>query len=221
MRPLDCGSEGYGFKPRRPPHFSHEGPAWSGAERHQAAPRLLQRLLHGPQAPRPASTAWSRLRSTPSQSSGHYRSEVYATMDESAQPSGRAECAECGLDLPMVTGAPDQPAPPCPHCGSLRRNGFAFAGVATGTGTAGHPEAVAKEPEDDYHGGSLRKPARERRVGMSLTSDDGIERSRRRDYDRKGNWYEETILNPDGSVDNHTAEPLCDHIGHGSAKPKS
>lgn len=43
--PSDCGSEGYGFKPRRPPHFSHERPAWSGAERHPAAPRLLQRLL--------------------------------------------------------------------------------------------------------------------------------------------------------------------------------
>ena len=24
VRPLDCGSEGCGFKPRRPPHFSHE-----------------------------------------------------------------------------------------------------------------------------------------------------------------------------------------------------
>jgi hypothetical protein len=141
-------------------------------------------------------------------------------MDESAGPAGRAECAECGLDLPMVTGVPDEPAPPCPHCGSLRRSGFAFPTVAVGTGTAGSPEAVAKEPDPDYHAGSLRKPARERRVGMSLTTDDDIERSRRRDYDRKGNWYEETILNRDGSVYSHTAEPLTDHIGHGSAKPK-
>ena len=92
-------------------------------------------------------------------------------MDESAGPAGRAECADCGLDLSMVAGAPDEPASPCPHCGSLRRSVFAFAGVATGTGTAGNPEAVAKEPEADYHGGSLRKPARERRVGMSLTAD--------------------------------------------------
>jgi hypothetical protein len=89
-----------------------------------------------------------------------------------------------------------------------------------GTGIAGNPEAVAKEPDPDYRGESLRKPARERRVGMSRTTDDGIERSRQRDYDRKGNWYEETILNPDGSLYDHTAEPLTDHIGHGSAKPK-
>ena len=88
-----------------------------------------------------------------------------------------------------------------------------------GTGSAGSPEAVAKEPDPDYHGGSLSKPARERRIGMSLTVDDGVERSRRREYDRMGNWYEETILNPDGSVHHHEAHPLKDHQGHGSAKP--
>jgi len=90
-----------------------------------------------------------------------------------------------------------------------------------GTGIAASPEARAKEPDPDYHGGSLRKPARERRVGMSLTADDGIERFRRREYDRKGDWYEETILNPDGSVYHHEAQPLKDHRDHGSAKPKS
>ena len=141
-------------------------------------------------------------------------------MDESASPAARTECAECGLDLPSFAPATDEPASPCPDCGSLRRNGFAFAGVAPGTGAAGSPEAVAKEPDADYHGGSLRKPARERRVGMSLTADDGIERSRRREYDRKGHRYEETILNPDGSVYDHTAERLSDHRDHGSAKPK-
>jgi predicted nucleic acid-binding Zn ribbon protein len=142
-------------------------------------------------------------------------------MDESAQPARRAVCAECGLDLSTVASATVEPASPCPHCGSRRRNGFAFAGVATGTGAAVSPEAVAKEPDPDYHGGSLRKPARERRVGMSLTADDGIERSRRRDYDRMGDWYEETILNPDGSIRHHEAHPLHDHRDHGSAKPKS
>jgi hypothetical protein len=141
-------------------------------------------------------------------------------MDASARPSGRAECADCGVDLPMVAGTTDEPASPCSRCGSLRRNGFAFAGVATVTGIAGSPEAVAREPDPSYHGGSLRKPARERRVGMALTVHDGIERSRRREYDRKGDWYEETILNPDGSVYGHTAERLQDHRDHGSAKPK-
>jgi hypothetical protein len=89
-----------------------------------------------------------------------------------------------------------------------------------GTGKAWSPETVAKEPDPYYHGGSLRKPARERRVRMSLTAEDSIERSRRREYNRKGDWYEETILNPDDSVYHHTAEPLSDHRDHGSAKPK-
>ena len=141
-------------------------------------------------------------------------------MDELARPAGRAECADCGHELPTVRGATDDPVTPCPHCGSLRQSVFASAGSATGMGTAGSPEAVAKEPDPDYHGGSLRKPARERRVGMSLTADDGVERSRRRDYDRKGNWYEETVLNPDGSVLHHEAHPLRDHRDRGSAKPK-
>lgn len=142
-------------------------------------------------------------------------------MDESGRPAGRAECPDCGLDLPVVGGATDEPASTCPRCGSKRRDGFASAGVATAAGTAGGPQSVAKEPDPDYHDGSLRKPARERRVGMSLTADDGIERSRRRGYDRKGDWYEETILNPDGSVRHHEAHPLRDHRDHGSAKPKT
>jgi hypothetical protein len=89
-----------------------------------------------------------------------------------------------------------------------------------GTVTAWGPKAVAKEPDPGYHGGSLRKPARERHVGMSETFDDGVERSVRREYDRKGDWYEKTILNPDGSVYRHEAHPLSDHRNRGSARPK-
>ena len=67
----------------------------------------------------------------------------------------------------------------------------------------------------------MSKPARERlEVGMSLTVDDGVERSRRRGTTgpNKGNWYEETVLNPDGSVYHHQTHQVRDHIGHGSAK---
>jgi len=139
-------------------------------------------------------------------------------MDQTGRPAGRAECADCGLDLPMVAGTPEEPVVPCPRCGSQRRNGFAFAGVATATGNAGSPKAVAKEPDPDYHGGRLRKPARERSVGMDLSAD-AIERSVRRDIDRMGDLYEETILNPDGSTYRHGIEPLREHLGHGSDKP--
>jgi hypothetical protein len=55
---------------------------------------------------------------------------------------------------------------------------------------------------------------------MSRTCKDGIERAVRRDIDGKGDWYEETILNPDGSLYDHQAHPLHEHWGHGSDKPK-
>ena len=89
-----------------------------------------------------------------------------------------------------------------------------------GTGTAHSPKAVAKEPDPDYHAGRSRKPARERSVGMDLTASDDIERSRRLDIDRKSDCYEETILNPDGSIYHHCEEPLSEHWGHGSDKAK-
>lgn len=56
---------------------------------------------------------------------------------------------------------------------------------------------------------------------MSLTVEDGVERPRRREYDRKGDWYEETVLNPDGWVRHHQAQRLSDHEGHGSDKPRT
>jgi hypothetical protein len=33
--------------------------------------------------------------------------------------------------------------------------------------------------------------------------------------------YEETVLNPDGSIYHHNAEPLREHRHHGADKPKT
>jgi hypothetical protein len=96
---------------------------------------------------------------------------------------------------------------------------LALAQVATGTGIAHSPEAVAKESDPEYHPNRWSKPARERRVGMSV-SNDGAEGLRWRDYDRKGDWYEETVLNPDGTIRHHQAEPLSAHTRHGSDKDR-
>ena len=105
------------------------------------------------------------------------------------------------------------PVEACPRCGSVRRDGTARAGVAQATGAALSPESRAREPDPRYKDGRLRlsKSARESRVGMSVTRVDGIERSRRRTYDRVKHNYEETILNPDGSVYYHNAEDLRQH----------
>lgn len=124
-------------------------------------------------------------------------------IDDYALP--RAACSDCGTALPT------EPVEPCPNCGSLRRDGFAYAGTAKGVGKAHNPEVRAREPRLDYHGGRLSKPAMERRGGLSLTREDGIERLRRRVYDRLHDHYEETVYNPDGSVYYHTWEPLSRH----------
>jgi len=128
--------------------------------------------------------------------------------------AGSAACSDCGMELPIGPA----PVQPCPKCGSSGRDGVAHARVASGVGAANSPEARAREPRSDYHGGRLAKSAIERRVGMSRTADDGAERYRRRMYDRVGDRYEETILNPDGSVYRATSEPLSGHTGRGSAR---
>jgi hypothetical protein len=84
------------------------------------------------------------------------------------------------------------------------------AEVARGTGAAHSPEAVAGEPDPNYKHGRVRQPAVERRMGMSR-SEDGIERLRQRTYDRLGDHYEETVLDPDGTVRHHTSEQLTKH----------
>ncbi len=47
----------------------------------------------------------------------------------------------------------------------------------------------------------------------------GVWRSVRRVLNREGNWYEEEVLNPDGSVHHYASHPLSEHKGHGSDKP--
>jgi len=78
-----------------------------------------------------------------------------------------------------------------------------------------HVDAHSKHPRSTYRGGRRAKPALERWAG-DVMSDDGIWRIRQRVVDRGGDWYEETVLNPDGSVRHHEAHPLSQHTGHGS-----
>lgn len=77
---------------------------------------------------------------------------------------------------------------------------------------------VTHDRHDDNHIGSCPEPC----PGSKgpLTADDGVVRFRRQLFDREGNWYEEDVLNPDGSVMHSVAHPLDEHRGHGSAKPR-
>ncbi len=132
--------------------------------------------------------------------------------EEYVEP-GCTACLECGHVLVMgVTDA-------CPECGSLRRGHTANAGLAPAGVTAGSAKARATEWDAGYYGGKHSKPARVRTTEMSLTRDDGIERARSVNVDHAGDWYEETVVEPDGTTRHHRGEPLSRHTGHGSARP--
>jgi hypothetical protein len=81
-----------------------------------------------------------------------------------------------------------------------------------------HLSYHAKHPSPTYRNGNRNRPGLERWGGDSL-SEGGLYRAIRRVVDREGNWYEEEILNPDGSVHHFEARPLSEHMEHGSAKP--
>lgn len=127
----------------------------------------------------------------------------------------KVRCAECGAALPAAATAGET----CPTCGSSQRHVFAFAGVATGVGVALNPGTHVREPRASYHNGRMQKPARERRTGSSPSAD-GVVRFRRQAWDREGDWYEETVTNPDGSEHHHQGHPLSEHRGYGSARSK-
>lgn len=128
----------------------------------------------------------------------------------------RVTCLDCGGVLAEFGTAADG----CPACGSLRPSVFALAAVATGVAAALDPGARVREPRASYHDGRMQKPARERRTGPSPSAD-GVVRFRRQEWDREGNWYEETVTDLDGSEVHRQAHPLRDHRGHCSAKLRS
>lgn len=67
-----------------------------------------------------------------------------------------------------------------------------------------------------------RKPIYESVSGDDLHRDTGQWNKLTREIDRENNRYKEVIKNPDnGEILRHCEEPLTDHFGRGSAKPKS
>ena len=128
----------------------------------------------------------------------------------------RVECLDCGA----VRAAFGTAADGYPACGSSRPGVFAFTGVATAVAVALDPGTHTREPRPSYHDGRMQKSARERRAGPSPSAD-GVVRFRRQEWDREGNWYEETVTDLDGSEVHRQAHPLRDHRGHCSAKLRS
>jgi DNA-directed RNA polymerase subunit RPC12/RpoP len=123
---------------------------------------------------------------------------------------GEVCCGECGQEIPGAR--PDDPIErrqACPACGSVRR--LAKLYVHDEIKVHSDLKLTKRRPGD-----KKSRPAQEQLSGDVLSAD-GVWRTRVRVLDRENDWYEETVLNADGSV-HQQAHPLNEHTGHGSAK---
>ena len=121
-------------------------------------------------------------------------------------------CGACHAKLDEDPHAPTEQRGPCPHCGSVSRH---FE-VGISETLALHSKLTAK----GRHPGEKR-PFIEQTVGDDLHRKTGRWMKLHRVIDRLRNWYHERVTDPaSGQVMHECNEPLTEHKGHDSAKPK-
>ena len=119
-------------------------------------------------------------------------------------------CQGCGQSLNEDPGL--LPKPPCPTCGSTAR---AF-GVTLGASIELHSKIAYKAKA-----GGKGRPFVEGVDGDDQHKATGRWNVLSRRIDRRRNRYRERIVDGEtGEVIRDVDEPLTDHSGHGSAKPK-
>ena len=123
-------------------------------------------------------------------------------------------CGSC--QEPLKDARPDDPVEgraPCAHCGSLARLVKLYAHDAI----TFHEDLNLKKRRPGFRSGGKSRPAQEQWSGQVLSAD-GVWRERSRVVDREHDWYEERVVDPDGTVRHQQAHPLSDHTEHGSAR---
>jgi hypothetical protein len=124
----------------------------------------------------------------------------------------RVECADCGYGFGASAGITHEGLT-CPECGSERRHI-----VATLTSTA----QVRSRIDTKARREGARKAFLEERSGDDLWRKFGKWMKLTRLVDRDRDRYFEHIEDPEtGEVARHVDEPLSQHRGRGSAKPKT
>lgn len=104
---------------------------------------------------------------------------------------------------------------PCPKCGSTQR--YMNISVIEGVNIYDSSKAQAKNP--NYP--SKNKVRWETSTGWEYSHRLQKMVYKTRTIDKEDNKYQETVIDPDTKeVIHHCEEPLSDHVGHGSAKPK-
>ena len=121
-------------------------------------------------------------------------------------------CAACGTPIDESANTLPADRKACPSCGSLARNFSVHV----------HETLTLREKIGLKH----KRPGHKKPIYESVSGDDlhratGQWNKLTREIDRENNRYKEVIVNPaSGEVLRHCDEPLTEHIGRGSAKPK-
>jgi hypothetical protein len=120
------------------------------------------------------------------------------------------KCAGCGVVLPQSPDA--QSRVPCPGCGSTMR----VIGVSITETLECHASVGFKQKRPGY-----KQPVAEGVSGDAFFRKESKWVKKERLIDRQANRYCESVTDPvTGEVIHHCDEPLDQHTGHGSAKPK-
>jgi PHP family Zn ribbon phosphoesterase len=123
-------------------------------------------------------------------------------------------CSQCGAHIEEPQCTPVEARAPCPACGSLARTlNVHVQDVLTPT----LREKIGLKHKHPDH----KKPIYELVTGDDLHRNSDQWNHLTREIDRLNNRYKEVILNPTtGEVIRSVDEPLTEHTGRGSAKPK-
>lgn len=121
-------------------------------------------------------------------------------------------CAACGTRIDEPANVPVAERKPCPLCGSTARH----FGVHVNESVQVREKIGMKQ----------KRPGHKKSIYESVSGDDlhrasGQWNKLTREIDRENNRYKEVIVNPEtGEALRYCDQPLTDHTGRGSAKPK-
>jgi hypothetical protein len=130
--------------------------------------------------------------------------------------AGPSQCADCNKVLGEEFCLPGTERLPCPNCGSMGRRYALEVGVTNQILPSLHAEG--------RRAGMSRGKGWFKRIRMALVaqvSRGGAIAQHERIIDRDNDRYTETVTIRDtGKIVHHWDEPLSEHRGHGSDKPK-
>ena len=129
--------------------------------------------------------------------------------------SRSVSCSSCGTSLPTEWSQETKPENLCPNCGSNAK--LVSMSFESKVDLRSSLRAKLKDPTLP----SRKNPRVDVFSGDDLRKSDGQWMKKERILDRVNDQYKEVVIDPKtGEIIHHNEEPLSNHLGHGSDKPK-